>query len=478
MNALEKQGESRSKSNAAKNVKNFSQKQYALSLMKAGLRTGRVSKDEMERFQLQVMDILKDLILRYTKGESTTVTVETAESILNSLFYSIDTGLQDLNDPGAALSVIKNGSVKQIYDKGLKLVTTCFKESKAIYFSMRKDRLKVGLEAYDLTIDEALMVFLNKYGATFDAHNTMASIDYPLLFDDMSIKGIFYIRNYLTTLQLETRFCKLFPDKEIEKVLTAYGRIYSIDYTKTLTNIFELVANASFFSVLSDGNANSLSMTEMQYEVLRRKLSGIGSPELDCLIGETIKTLTHDLHVTENELLEYFTRYKGILKTRLTLALETDSLKKLILLEDVLPDVSEKAIFIDGERMSNESFRELVLRVTEEVDTKVKISIIRSEIHSLEDFLDTLEGDCLFGDEYFHLFTELSDYELGLLAGIIFSDELRDGPLDLPKAVLDGITAEEEWHELLMNFLCGLDTKRLKSIGACMNGVTGIEQVR
>ena len=40
--------------------------------------------------QIKISEILKDLIMRYTKGESTSVTVEKAEKLIIGIWYTID----------------------------------------------------------------------------------------------------------------------------------------------------------------------------------------------------------------------------------------------------------------------------------------------------------------------------------------------------------------------------------------------------
>lgn len=456
-------------------AKRQNENQYTLSLLKEALRSGRINKEESERFQFQIMNILKDVIMRYNKGESTSVTVSTAENLLNSVFYSLDAGLKSLKDTEAAYAVMKSGSINEIYDRGLSFVSACFKESHELYLNIRKNRLNVGLEAYDSTIDEALPVFFEKYGAVFDAHNTMASIDYPLFFDDTSITGVFYFKHYLETLAMENEFCSLFSEKEIEKVLTIYGHIYRIDYTKTLTNIFELVLNASFFSVLSGGSAYSLSMSEIQYEVLRREFFEVNSLQLNMIIDQTINKIMGDLNITDCKLSDYIAGYKAVLNTRLQLALDTDTLNKLVLIEDVMPVVNEKTVFIGGEKMMDDDFRELIERLTDGLDSQAKIDIIRSESYSLEDFIDILEAGCLFGDEYELLFSELSDPELGVLAKVIFSDDMRDELMDLSKSIFEEVETGVEWHEYMIEFLRTLNKEQLQSISTQMNGISGME---
>lgn len=51
------------------------------------------------------------------------------------------------------------------------------------------------VDAYTLTIDESLPVFMNHYNVIFEAQNTMASIDYPLAIDNMELQGVFILNS-------------------------------------------------------------------------------------------------------------------------------------------------------------------------------------------------------------------------------------------------------------------------------------------
>lgn len=90
------------------------------------------------------------------------------------------------------------------------MITECLAETEILYRETRRKKLSVPLEAYQTSIVEDLPVFFRKYGLVFEAHETMCSMDYPLVFDDMNVQGIFYIKRYLETLDTETGFCRFF----------------------------------------------------------------------------------------------------------------------------------------------------------------------------------------------------------------------------------------------------------------------------
>jgi hypothetical protein len=64
--------------------------QYTVSLLNEAYRTKLLDYSIISRIQLNLMNLLKDLILRYTNGNSTSVAMDTAESLFCSLLYAID----------------------------------------------------------------------------------------------------------------------------------------------------------------------------------------------------------------------------------------------------------------------------------------------------------------------------------------------------------------------------------------------------
>lgn len=448
--------------------KNLNSNQYTVSLLKEAFRTGLIDKGTIDNIQAQIMFILKDLIMRYTKGESTSVTVETAEKILNSIYYSIDAYTESLHNPEDGIALLKTKKMKEIYEKGFELIKSCVSETKMLYERILKNKLNVPLEEYNLTIDEAFPDFFRKYGMVFDAHDTMASIDYPLVFDDMNIRGIFYIKHYLENLETETEFCKLYTKEDIIKVLANYGRIYSIDYRTSLINLFEILINNSIFSVMSGNNGDTLTISKPQYDFLNSKLSSSSPNEINSLFDEATEKIIKGCCIKQPKLIDYIRKYKAILLVRVLSAVENGSLHNLILTDEEKLQNSD-IIFEEGNRMDDDSFCIVVDKIMECESTEEKINIITSSISSSEDFIDVLKGDCLFGDEFSAAFSTLSDMELSLLGGIVLSEELRNGPLDLSPAIIGEMEIEVEWQQQYIKFIQTLSKDRIKLIERLIN---------
>src|SRR5690625_1390149 len=117
------------------------QNQYTISILNEGLRVGLLNSEDVYGTQRQLMSILENLIRRYTQGESSSVTSETAVSILSSVLYAVDAYLLHFNDPEKAIDVVKKGDVKNVYDQGIDLIRHCFEETKQLYKEINNNKL-------------------------------------------------------------------------------------------------------------------------------------------------------------------------------------------------------------------------------------------------------------------------------------------------------------------------------------------------
>ncbi|OPY56331.1 MAG: hypothetical protein A4E55_02158 [Pelotomaculum sp. PtaU1.Bin035] len=454
------------------NEQRLDQNQYTLSLLKEGSRAGLIDRRAIDNIQAQIMSLLASLIIRHTKGESTSVKVETAQSIFMSMLYSIDACISRFNNPEDAIDFLKTHSVEDIYKKGFALVVSCLDETTALYREVKEKKLNIPVKAYHSTIDEALPEFFKSYDAVFKAHDTMASMDYPLLLDDMRVKGIFYIKQYLEKLEIENQFCSLFADKDIGKLLANYGGVYRIDYRETLINVFEILITNSIFSVLCSSEADrlniSLNISIYKYKLLLDKVKGLNHCQCSSLITKGVEALIKDLRIEQPKFMAYIWNTLPVLMSRFLSALEHDCLANVVILDNE-ENRQYDIIFDEGKSMDNHSFRVVTERIMECVDPAEKTAIITSSIHSLGDFIDLLEANCLFKDEFSALFNALGDIELSILARIVFMEEIRSEPTSFSVRNAGEKPAERQWQTEYIRYLLGLSAGRLRSIEQYIN---------
>ncbi|MGG1314129.1 DUF6179 domain-containing protein [Cohnella laeviribosi] len=438
--------------------------QYTLSLLNEGQRAGLLDNREAYVIQNRLLLILQDLIRRYTQGESSSVTTETAENILASVLYAVDAYLASLENHDKAILCLKTGDIADLYEKGVEHVRQCFEETKRLYNEVKRQKLDVPVEAYNTTIEESLPIFLKKYGILFDAHNTMASMDYPLALDDMRLQGIFYIKQYLERLQIENRFCFKFAREDLPRLLENFGSVCRFDYRIELFNMFELVLNNALFSVLSGGDAGQIRISPYQFERLERMFSYADASEIGKMIREAMTRLQHNLQILDPRTVAYMNECGQNLIRRIVNAAEYHNLQAVI-----ITDMEEKIQPVvlslrAGDRMSDVRLRRLLDEIIRSETKEEKVRLIQSNFFSLHDYLDMLESDCLYGDEYDALYASFGDMELAILAKIVFYEELRNGSGDLLSIIRQKEDAEPDWQKRLIGFLKRLDASRINGI--------------
>ena len=146
-------------------------------------------------------------------GRSSSVKVETAANIWESVFYTIGFYLKSFSDLNLALKIIKENSLLQLYKRGRKLVEIQFYKAKQLFTTIQGNCPVINNYAYNATIEKGIPLFFATYDLNFAAHETPGSIDYPVSNDQMELVGIEYISGYLKKLFWENRFCQKFSRK-------------------------------------------------------------------------------------------------------------------------------------------------------------------------------------------------------------------------------------------------------------------------
>jgi len=190
----------------------------------------------------------------------------------------------------------------------------------------------------------------------------------------------------------------------------------------------------------------------------------LDSPVIGSLINDTVKKMIAALNISHPDMLDYIDKYKNILVKRIINAVKNDSLSSIIITEKEEDEKGSILLFKEGERMSDAEFKLLAKKLAGLSKTADKISLIKTGIKSLHDFVDILNSDCLFGDEFEKLFNSMGDMELAILTKMVFYEELRGHLPDLASIISQKIFVEADWQKKFISFIKNLDENRIKSI--------------
>lgn len=448
------------------NSGNLSKYQYTISLINECVRCEILPKAFLYNVQIKIGEILKDLILKYTKGESSSVTVEKAEKLIIGIWYTIDAYMNTFENIELAIKTLKEEEISYIYEKGKIILKEDFIHTEKLYKRTLKNQIYTDLTAYKDTLF-GISDFFKFYNLEFEPDEGVADIDYPLAFDDWDVVGLYYIKNYLWNLYLENEICNKFDNDDIHKILKSYGDTYKIDYRDLLINIFEMTINNAVFSILC--NNNSLEISKMDFERLNDSLNKMTKEEVKTLISLSINKIIEDYNLGEYEG-NYVIRYEENL-TNLTIdALKRDNLINLLVITDKIKNNESQLIIDEESRLEDEKFREIVEEILECDNVYEKVSIINNKINSIKDYIDVLKSNCIFEDEYLLLFMSLSNLELSILGKFIFYGEYRMEKLDILKTLSKRMHINYEWEELYIEYLKSLGENKLKEIENLING--------
>jgi hypothetical protein len=430
---------------------NLNQTYYFQSILQEAHKYMLLTDSELENIQMQSIQILTKQSEYYTSGDSSSIKVEIAEGILQSIFYSIGSYLKSFVDINTSIEVLKQRPLLELYKHGKKLIRIQVDSAKELLYTLQNDSIITDNYAYNDTIQNGVQVFFTTYDVDFAAHDTPASIDYPLSNDKMELVGIDYINNYLEKLSLENQFCKNFSEYDIYCLLRGYD-----EYNKELLiNIFGLVLTNLIGSLLVNPNELQLNIRPLDRKYLQQKLEKLSKDKLDKVLKEVSKQLCKELNILDGLLQKHIIATVVDLSARLKNALENNRLETIFI---SLKESYTQSLFQfqDGVKMNDELFRSTAdeIRVCRYVSDK--IAIIKREIHSIIDLIDILEGDCIIDNEFSEVFKSLGDMELALL--------LKNVPTHIIDSNYNYAEDEKQWHNKLKCFFKEIDLMRMESI--------------
>lgn len=404
-----------------------------------------IHEHDIENIQFQILEVLTEKIQYYTKGESTSVKIEVAENIMESIYYTIGVFLKTQGSINRIIDLIKNKGIKFCLSKGEELVKDKIEEAKVLFNLVTQNRLSAENYGYNDTIDYGISLFFKEYDSDFGSHETPGSIDYPLCNDKMDKVGIEYIQDYLKKIYLENQFFSYYNSNEIEKLLISYDK----NSHHLLINIFELVLRNVIASILSGKGARNLDITNNDIRYIQKLLEDLSQSELNEVLLKSSIRCCDELNIESYELRDYI--YKAT--SKLTILKEILELKKLNTLFIVVKNSFKESInFEEGERLEDSLFRYITDEIRECTLIEDKIKIIKDEINSLIDLVDVLGADCIFNDEFEKIFDSLSDSDLALLLKYIPDIEHID--------FYYGTEAEKQWHNKLNSYLKTISSTR------------------
>lgn len=196
----------------------------------------------------ELIPIVGSLAAKYTAFESTSVTYEMAEQLMEAVLYCIhETGMSE-NCCAVLTGAV---SAEQAYELGVGYVEKKTKRALDLYHEILPEFVYYGNQCLYDTVIKGLPEFFKWYDVRFDPQNTILTLDYPVLRDLSGYTGVDRIYEYIRCICLEQRFLKKFSESCIISILSEYDPFYQ----SMIDNLCEIVLAAVAGHILADKHA-------------------------------------------------------------------------------------------------------------------------------------------------------------------------------------------------------------------------------
>lgn len=432
---------------------------YFTSILQEAYSCGLLHDTDVENIQLRCIEFLAYRCERYNSGDSSSIRVEAAESIMKSNLYTIGLYLKSLPDADCAAGEFKTAVISEMYQNGRKLMNAKLHAAKHICKLVQKNKLVTLNYTYNATLsDDGIGTFFESYNPDYEAHETSASIDYQLCNPVTDLAGVEFIQKYLENLYLENEFCRNFAAEDIRHLL--YG--YDEGYKDLLINIFEQVLTAALGCVLAKHSVVKLDISGEEVQCLYHELSKNDDHLIALKLRKAAEKVLEELNIANVSLERYIEKSLPKITSAVVQAVKTNTLGKTFV-SPVNPDLKPKIRFLSGTKMDNEDYRKFIDELLGCRYLADKLSLIKEKVKSFGDLEDVLFDAQMNEEEITSVFGILGDVEIAAL--------IRRHPFKPDIQAVDLSEDEQALRLYLKSYMDQLSADRRKHISEIVNQI-------
>lgn len=268
---------------------------YVSSLLEQAYDTEVLTVVQIEAIQLACLSVLAHQTELYNGLDSSSVRVEEAEGIMESILFTIGVGLKIYENPDDAAQALLNEGAEAFFLQGSKKIERMLKTTKLIHEGLLRRLFVTPNVFYRSTLEDGINGFFKLYRPQFSAQQIHITADYPLLQPVEDLAGIEFIREYLERADNENQFCACFNPALVDALLCGLP----VDYRELPVNICGPVLTAAIGCALCGKNFLTLSVTQQDLLALREKLIPMPKEELLRLLEAVFHKICEALSLPE-----------------------------------------------------------------------------------------------------------------------------------------------------------------------------------
>lgn len=240
--------------------------------------------------------LLEERIRRYTMGDSTSVPIDTAQLLLESIVYCVD-----LNRRFPTQDAQKDAPLKARWQEGVRKAKRIQKRARLLLMQAQRTPPPLVNVGYCDTLN-ALPAFFTAYDPDFFTKEIPCSFDYPLCHAvEDTLFGAEFMQEYLRRLLTESLFLRAFS----EEALRALYANYYIDYVDLLVNLFLPAAEMAILCALAGESVRQLTLSQSALLRVGAMLSEAEEEKAQRMMQDAADHALHELELGGDLLRKY-----------------------------------------------------------------------------------------------------------------------------------------------------------------------------
>lgn len=269
----------------------------------------------------ELLPIVSELAQKYAGYESTSITYEKAQSLMEAVLFC----LSEYNSSAKDSLVQKDISVREQYNIGAKLLSEKVENIRKIFNEISFQFEDFGVKCLYDTVQKGIPQFLKWYDIKFCPQNTILTLDYPVLIDFSSLTGANAVYKYIRAIQTEQIFLGKFDRNYVMLVLEKYNS----EYSHMIENICSIVLTNIIGHIAIKKPFNNIDFLYGEYLQLSKIFAGKSIPDIENVVKDLIKKIVSQFYENDMDMLEYLCYETNNIAVRIYAANQHEQLSKI-----------------------------------------------------------------------------------------------------------------------------------------------------
>ncbi|MDO4491725.1 MAG: DUF6179 domain-containing protein [Lachnospiraceae bacterium] len=275
----------------------------------------------MEYAMEELVPIVAELARKYAGCDSTSVTYETAQKLMQGVLYC----LEEYQRAAEHQLCSRDTPVQARYEAGHQLVLEKTRQVMDTYNGIQQHFDWYGNKCLFDTVQKGIPEFLKWYDAKFFPQNTLLTLDYPILQNIQNQSGVDAVHTLILSVRYEQCFLNRLPREYVIAVL----KQASLDYEEMIENIAGIVLANTLGHLAIDKPLADAGFTREDYGELTTFFAARTKQETEALLKRLIGEMLRQMGIDDEKVFEYLCLAVPDLAIRIENAVENGCMETL-----------------------------------------------------------------------------------------------------------------------------------------------------